>query len=107
MQAGCATIGMTLAPPERLCPTMAVQALDNVFPNDRLPLLRWLMFTGVCAFGFVLIWHFGLFRLMLNSDKTYISLIITCLYVAVSLHCCWRTITISREMDSANRVAAL
>jgi hypothetical protein len=86
---------------------MAVQLIERPFPSDHMPLLRWLMFTGVCAFGFVLIWYFGLFRLMLNSDKTYISLIITFLYVAVSLHCFWRTIAISREFDSAHRVAAL
>jgi hypothetical protein len=51
---------------------MAVQVLERQFSTDQLPLLRWLMFTGVCAFGFVLTWYFGLFRLMLVSDKTYI-----------------------------------
>ena len=61
---------------------MTVQVLERDFPNDHLPLLRWLMFTGVCAFGFVLVWYYGLFRLMLASDKTYISLIIVVLYVA-------------------------
>ena len=30
---------------------MAIQLLESDFPTDRLPLLRWLMFTGVCAFG--------------------------------------------------------
>ena len=89
------------------CGTMAVQLLESDFPNDRMPLLRWLMFTGVCAFGFVLVWYYGLFRLMLQSDKTYISLIIVALYVATSIHCLMRTATISREMDSAHRVAAL
>src|SRR5882724_6172728 len=86
---------------------MAVQLLESHFPNDRLPLLRWLMFTGVCAFGFVLVWYYGLFHLMLASDKTYISVIITVLYVAISLHCLARTATISRELDSAQRVFAL
>src|SRR6476646_696591 len=107
MQAGCATIGTILAPPERLCPTMAVQALDNVFPNDRMPLLRWMMFTGVCAFGFVLLWYYGLFHMMLSADKTYISAIIVVLYLAVSMHCLVRTAAISRELDSAHRVAAI
>src|SRR5215471_17318831 len=86
---------------------MAVQLLEAEFPSDRLPLLRWLLFTGVCAFGFVLAWHYGLFHLMLASDKTYISLVIVILYVATSVHCLTRTLTISREMDSAQRVAAL
>src|SRR5499433_44522 len=86
---------------------MAVQILESDFPNDRLPLLRWLLFTGVCAFGFVLLWYYGLFRLMLVSDKTYISLIIVVLYLATCVHCFVRTLTISRELDTAHRVAAL
>ena len=86
---------------------MAVQALESDFPNDRLPLLRWLMFTGVCAFGFVLIWYYGLFRMMLASDKTYISSIILILYVATCIHCFVRTIAISRESDKAHRVLSL
>lgn len=86
---------------------MTVQILERDFPSDHVPLLRWLMFTGVCAFGFVLAWYYGLFRLMLASDKTYISLIILILYVAASLHCLYRTMTISRELDSAQRVSAL
>jgi hypothetical protein len=77
------------------------------FSDDHLPLLRWLIFTGVTGFGFVVAWHYGLFHLMLSSDKTYISALITVLYGAISLHCCARTTTISRELDSARRVAAL
>src|SRR5438105_13751136 len=87
--------------------SMAVQLLEVQLPTDRLPLLRWLMFTGVTAFGFVLAWHYGLFHLMLASDKTYISAIITVLYFVACAHCFVRTIVISREMDSARRVASL
>jgi hypothetical protein len=86
---------------------MTVQVLERDFPTDHLPLLRWLMFTGVCAFGAVLASYYGLFHLMLSSDKTYISAIIIVLYIAASLHCCMRTVVISRELDAANRVAAL
>jgi hypothetical protein len=88
-------------------PTMSVQVLEQEFPNDHLPLLRWMMFTGVCAFGFVLIWYYGLFRMMLASDKTYISSIILILYVATCIHCFVRTIAISRESDRAHRVLSL
>jgi len=86
---------------------MAVEVLHSDFPNDRLPLLRWLLFTGVCAFGFVLVWYYGLFHLMVASDKTYISVIIVILYLITCVHCFWRTLTISRELDCAHRVAAL
>jgi hypothetical protein len=87
--------------------TMSVQVLERDFPNDHVPLLRWLMFTGVCAFGFVLVWYYGLFRLMLTSDKTYISFIIIILYAATCVHCLFRTLAISRETDRAHRVLAL
>ncbi len=86
---------------------MTVQIIDREFPNDHLPLLRWLMFTGVCAFGFVLAWYYGLFRLMLVSDKTYISLTILVLYAAGSIHCLVRTMVISRELDAAHRLFAM
>jgi len=86
---------------------MAVQVLESNFPTDRMPLLRWLLFTGVCVFGAVMLWYFGLFRLMMQSDKTYISLIIVILYIAASIHCFVRTTAISREMDAAHRIAAI
>ena len=86
---------------------MTIQILERDFPTDHLPLLRWLMFTGVCAFGAVLASYYGLFHLMLASDKTYISAIIIVLYIAASTHCFMRTVVISRELDAANRVAAL
>jgi MotA/TolQ/ExbB proton channel family len=86
---------------------MSVQVLERDFPTDHMPLLRWLMFTGVTAFGFVLCWHYGLFRLMLASDKTYISAVIVVLYFATCVHCFVRTAAISRESDRAHRVLSL
>jgi hypothetical protein len=88
---------------------MSVQALSRPafvtdFPTDHAPLLRWLIFTGVCVFAFVLAWHYGLVRMMVNGDKTYISIIISILYVGATLHCLMRTATISRETDRAQRV---
>src|SRR5882757_9337439 len=75
--------------------------------GDRGPLLRWLVFTGLCVFAFVLLWRFGLIRQMVASDRTYLSSIIGLLYVAASMHCLWRTIVISREGDAAHRTGAL
>jgi hypothetical protein len=86
---------------------MTLRFFESEFPTDRLPLLRWLLFSGACVFGFVMAWYFGLFRLMLTSDKTHISLIITLLYVASTLHCLARTSAISRELDCAHRLRAI
>jgi hypothetical protein len=75
-------------------------------PN-RAPLLRWMIFTGLCAFAGVLLWQYGLIQLMLASDRTHISAIISVLYVASSLHCLWRTIAIAREADAGRGAAQL
>src|SRR3954454_11651518 len=75
--------------------------------GDRGPLLRWLVFTGLCVFAFLLLWRFGLIRQMVASDRTYLSSIIGLLYVAASMHSLWRTIRISREAAAARRGGAL
>jgi hypothetical protein len=71
---------------------------------DRAPLLRWMIFTGATIFGVSLLWHFGLVKLMIASDRTYISSVISVLYVAASLHCLWRTIVVSREAEASRRI---
>jgi len=72
---------------------------------DGQPILRWMIFTGACAFAVVLLWRYGLIRLMIASDRTYISSIIGALYIGASLHCLWRTIVIGREGDAGRRAA--
>jgi hypothetical protein len=86
---------------------MTIRALTSELPTDHMPLLRWLIFTGVCVFAFVLAWHYGLVRMMVNGDKTYISIVIGVLYVGACIHCLLRTSIISRELDKANRVLAM
>src|SRR5580692_436587 len=73
---------------------------------DRAPLLRWLIFTGATVFAGILLWRYGLLRLMVVSDRTYLSSVIALIYVGASLHCLWRTIAVSREDDAGQRVAA-
>ena len=80
---------------------------EGQFSSDYVPLLRWLIFTGVTLFGFALAWHFGLIRLMLASDTTHISAVICALYIVVSLHCLTQTIVVSRELNSGQRAYAL
>ena len=74
-------------------------------PPDWAPLLRWLIFTGFTVFAALLLWRYGLLRLMLQSDRTYISSIISVLYVGGSLHCLYRTLAISREGERERRTA--
>ena len=83
------------------------QDASGASPTNRAPLLRWMIFTGATIFAAVLLWRFGLFRLMIASDRTYISSIVSALYVAASLHCLWRTLVISREGEAARRAARM
>ncbi len=81
--------------------------LRRLDPADRAPLLHWMIFTGLCLFAAVLLWHYGLVRQMLAADRTYISAVIVLLYIGASLHCLWRTLVVSREAQAARRAAAL
>lgn len=69
------------------------------------PFLQWLIFTGACVFAAVVLWEYGLIRLMVVSDRSYISSLIGVLYIGGSLHCLWRTIAIGREIAAGHRVA--
>jgi MotA/TolQ/ExbB proton channel family len=84
---------------------LSSDAEDASYVGDAEPLLRWIIFTGACSFAAFLLWHYGLFRLMVASDRTYISSVIGLLYIGASLHCLWRTISISGEGDAGRRAA--
>jgi biopolymer transport protein ExbB/TolQ len=70
---------------------------------DRSALLQWMIFTGLCIFAVVLLWHYGFIRLMVISDRTYISSLIAVLYIVTCCHCFWRTRAIAREAEAAKR----
>ena len=74
---------------------------------ERSALLQWMIFTGLCVFAAVLLWHYGLVRLMLVSDRTYISSVIAVLYIVTCGHCFLRTRAIAREGDAAKRCRAI
>jgi hypothetical protein len=87
--------------------TIMSSDLDAPSAPDRAPLLHWMIFTGLSAFAAVLLWQYGLIRLMVASDRTYISSIICVLYLASSLHCLWRTLAIAREADAGRHAAMM
>ncbi len=69
-------------------------------------MLRWLLFTGVTAFAGVLLWRYGLVRLVVISDRTHISLLIAALYLASCLHNLARAFGLSREAAAAEVLRA-
>jgi hypothetical protein len=74
---------------------------------ERAALLQWMIFTGLSVFAAVLLWRYGLIRLMVVSDRTYISSLIVILYIVTSGHCFWRTRAIAREAETAKRCRAI
>ena len=78
-------------------------ALSGTDAPERGPLLLWMVFTGLSIFAVVLLWQYGLIRLMVTSDRTFISSLIAVLYIITSCHCLWRTWAITREGEAARR----
>src|SRR5262245_16644928 len=74
---------------------------------ERGPLLLWMIFTGLSVFAAVLLWRYGFIRLMVVSDRTYISSLIAVLYVVTCCHCFWRTRAVAREAEAARRCRAI
>jgi len=74
---------------------------------ERGPLLLWMIFTGLSIFAAVLLWRYGFIRLMVVSDRTYISTLIAVLYIFTCGHCFWRTRAIAREAEAARRCRAM
>ena len=60
-------------------------------------MLRWLLFNGVVVFATVLLWRYGLIRLVVASDRTHIAPVIAALYALTSLHNLARAFALSRE----------
>jgi hypothetical protein len=71
---------------------------------DYVLLLKWLILAGVIAVGFIAVWQFGLFAAMLQADRSYISLVITLLFLGTSVHCAVGVVSVSRELNAARRV---
>jgi biopolymer transport protein ExbB/TolQ len=73
--------------------------------RDHLPLLQWLLVNALAAFGFLATWWFGLLGLMLQNDRSYISLAILLVYLGMTAVCFLSVAWISREGDAARRVS--
>ncbi|MBR0873135.1 MotA/TolQ/ExbB proton channel family protein [Bradyrhizobium tropiciagri] len=75
--------------------------------GERRVLLLWMIFTGLSIFAAFLLWRYGLIRLMVTSDRTYISSVIAALYIVTCVHCFWRTRAIAREGEIARGCRAI
>ena len=85
----------------------AEMTLSGPDSPERGPLLLWMIFTGLSVFACVLLWRYGFIRLMVASDRTYISSLIAVLYLVTCAHCFWRTRAIAREAEVGRRCRAI
>lgn len=72
--------------------------------RDYLPLLKWLLVIILTAFGFLVLWYFGLVQTMVELDRTKVSVVILGIFALTSLHCMYQTFVVSRELVSTRRV---
>src|SRR5215472_14235628 len=50
------------------------------------------------TFGLVALWHLGLIRVMLDTDRTHVSTLILGLFALTTVHCLAQTLFVSREL---------
>ena len=70
-------------------------------------LLVWMIFTGLLIFALIISWNEGVLFLLYSSDKSYISYIITLLYVCIAIHCAFRIFYISIQINQSKVVENL
>jgi hypothetical protein len=69
--------------------------------NQHYLLLIWLIVTGLIVFGIVVSWNEGLIGQLVDGDRSRICLVIALLYAASTIHCAYRVIFLSTELNQA------
>ena len=67
-------------------------------------LLRWLIPNSILIFVAFGAWHFGFLFQLYANDKSYISSLITVIYLFTSLHCLYRMYLISDQINLSNKI---
>lgn len=75
-------------------------------PHHRL-LLQWLLFAGILVFAIWVAWDHGLLEKVYRSDPTRLSLVISLLFVAATIHCAARALYLSRQLNHINAIRHL
>jgi hypothetical protein len=65
------------------------------------PLLKWLILVGLIAVGAAIAAHYGLFHVLVEGDRSRLSLVIMVIFVASSGHAGWRSWLIAKELSVA------
>jgi len=72
--------------------------------RDYMPLISWLILIGCIAVGLLVLFRLGLVQIMLETDRSHISVLILTVFALTTLHCLYQTFIISRELAAARRI---
>ncbi len=75
--------------------------------RDFVPFLRWLLVNCLALVALIALWHLGLIQLMLQTERTHISVLILALLVIAVAHCLIQTLYVSRELIATRRAVPL
>ena len=77
----------------------AFKSIDKkeYFPHTLL--FQWLIFITVMMLAFWLAWQYGLIQNIAVTDPTYLSIIISLIFIGGTIHCLTRVISLSNELD--------
>lgn len=71
--------------------------------RDYLPFLKWLIFICFVGAGLLILYNLGLIQIMLETDRSRISLIILIILGLTSVHCLYQTLMVSHERAAVRR----
>ena len=69
--------------------------------------LRWLIPNSLLIFLAIGAWHYGFLFNLYAYDKSYISTLITIIYLVTSLYCLYRMFIISDQINQSNLIKAI
>ncbi len=69
--------------------------------------MQWMIFVGVLILAAVVAWDQGLFNLLVESDRSRISIVILVAFCGVSIHAATRLTVLSRELEQVNQIRRL
>lgn len=70
-------------------------------------LLQWLILVGVMGFVLFVVWHQGLIALLLDYDRSRISLAILIIFALASGHAAVQVYHLSNELDAGGAITDL
>ncbi len=77
----------------------------NVGRNEHHLLLTWLIFTGLLIFAVFVSWQEDLLTQLYETDRSYISLALTLIYLLVTTHCALRISDLSYESNQVEKIS--